>query len=97
MKTISKTFYTDYKSLCDLRKNGNAKDFRGMCSFEKTIHYNEEIQISWKEPERKIEIIESEFDECVKDFFKENPDGLSPMQAGVKMQTHLKQKLFKLL
>lgn len=42
-------------------------------------------------PEKKIEITESQFDEAVKEFFKGD---ISPMQTGVKMQSHLKQKLF---
>lgn len=88
MKTITKTFYTDHKSLCDLRKNGNTKDFRGMCSFEKTNHYNEEIQISWQKPERKIEITESEFDEAVKYADKNHH------RIGEKYMDILKQKLF---
>lgn len=42
-------------------------------------------------PEKKIEITEGQFDEAVKEFFKGD---ISPMQTGVKMQSHLKQKLF---
>lgn len=49
-----------------------------------------------KIPERSITISDSEFDEAVQAFFKSiDGEELSPIQAGTKMQDHLKKVLFK--
>lgn len=54
MKTITKTFYTDRYDL------ENYTCFT--VSKNKTPRQDYEIQISWQEPEKKIEITESEFE-----------------------------------
>ena len=94
-KTITKTFYVSDVDLKDISQNDhldNCEDI--LLSTIQVLHYKNEIQISWQEPEKKIEITESEFDEYVKDFFKPSLKDISPMNQGIKMQTHLKQKLF---
>lgn len=57
MKTITKTFYvsdSDFKSM----KNG----YLGAYALQLKDQFNRnEIQISWQEPEKKVEITESEF------------------------------------
>lgn len=89
MKTITKTFYCTYEFYKELQSNDvlALNTFKGDC-------WTIPIQISWQEPEKKIEITESEFDEAVFSFFKLDENNNSPISRGVKMQEHLKQKLF---
>jgi len=63
MKTITKTFYVSDVDLKDISQNDhldNCEDI--LLSTMQVLHYKNKIQISWQEPERKIEITESEFD-----------------------------------
>ena len=58
MKTITKTFYVDKHSIENLKKISGWNIY---IQIEKNDIRNHPIQISWQEPERKIEISESEF------------------------------------
>ena len=65
MKTITKTFYVSDVDLKDISQNDhldNCEDV--LLSTIQVLHYKNEIQISWQEPEKKIEISESEFEKA---------------------------------
>jgi len=63
MKTITKTFYCTYEFYKELQANDVEKlnTIKGDC-------WTIPIQISWQEPEKKIEITESEFDKAIKEI-----------------------------
>lgn len=88
-KTITKTFYVSDSYINMIEKNEDTYLSPVMTGSNRI-----EVQISWNEPERKIEITESEFDEAVFSFFKLDENNNSPISRGTKMQEHLKQKLF---
>lgn len=77
-KTITKTFYVSDEYFERIKNNSI-----GFSTNENDVLRNQ-IQISWQEPEKKIEITESEFEEIWLEVFK--------------YKTHdmrvLKQKLF---
>lgn len=86
-KTKTKTFYVS---------DTYFRNIKNSCMFNTSPSegVQNKIQISWQEPEKKIEITESEFDEAVFSFFKLDENNISPISRGEKMQEHLKQKLF---
>lgn len=65
MKTITKTFYVSFVGNLN-EENHNA--FNLVLKSEKTELFNKQVQISWQEPGRKIEITESEFDEICRNY-----------------------------
>lgn len=62
MKTITKTFYVSDGCIEDLKTN-KPFDCRHF-SIDKSVDYKNQIQVSWQEPEKKIEISESEFEKA---------------------------------
>lgn len=62
MKTVTKTFYVCKDHL-------DSYDYIGATIY-KSDTQNFEVQISWQEPEKKIEITENDFDEAFRDAFK---------------------------
>lgn len=61
MKTVTKTFYVSDKNLQKIKTDmGLIGIFENKNSLDKN-----QIQISWQEPEKKIELSESEFDEIL--------------------------------
>lgn len=80
MKTITKTFYVDKRSIENLKQISGWNIY---IQTEKNVIRNHPIQISWSEPEKKIEITESELDEVI------NSTGLTNLIC-----KSIKQKLF---
>lgn len=74
MKIVTKTFYIDQGFFLMLLSS-----YKNNCEFQKDLaqfflkNYNgkmREIQISWQEPERRLEISENDFDKAFEDAFK---------------------------
>ena len=86
MKTITKTFYVSDENLQKIKTDiGLIGIFENKNSLDKN-----QIQISWQEPEKKIEITESEF-ENVLESLKEKTQWRSYLDI---IEKELKQKLF---
>ena len=94
MKTITKTFYVNDIYLEAIKSNFDRsivirhKDETEITGI--SCHATNKIQISWQEPEKKIEITESEF-ENILESLKEKTQWRSYLDI---IEKELKQKLF---
>lgn len=82
MKTVTKTFYVSDESLKMIKTDiGLIGIYENKNSLDKN-----QIQISWQEEERKIEISESEFDEIM--------DSVEADRSSLIFREVIRQKLF---
>lgn len=89
-KTITKTFYASDSLLNDLKSENLIMTNKCIYTDKSESPPKNQIQISWQEPEKKVEITESEF-ENILESLKEKTQWRSYLDI---IEKELKQQLF---